>query len=64
MKYRASQEVLSLARLQKLSEQHCTLEMENSSSIKDFILKGIQTIGYQLTSICLDLESTHLLDLG
>ena len=33
------------------------------SSIKDFILEGIQTIGYQLTSTWLDLESTHLLDL-
>jgi hypothetical protein len=64
MEYRASQEVLSLARLQKLSEQRCTLELENTSSIKDFILKGIQTIGYQLTSILLDLVSTHLLNLG
>jgi hypothetical protein len=51
MEYRAFQEVLSLARLQKLSEQCCTLKLENMSSIKDFILKGTQTIGYQLTSI-------------
>jgi hypothetical protein len=62
MEHRTSQKVLPLAKASKAIK--ATLYSVESIINKIFVFKGIQTLDYQLTSIRLDLKSTHLLDLG